>query len=97
MARGARRLFLSSPAMPTLTIDPAFQAASALQQAGRAGGGCDRSLVLVTFVHGVKAPAAWCRILRFQILSPQKAKRMSLSRPPSATPVTRARSLPLAA
>jgi hypothetical protein len=39
--------------------------------------GTCQSFVPPTFVHGVKAPIAWCCTLRFQILFPQKAKSVS--------------------
>ena len=43
----------------------------------------------VTYVDGLHAPLACCRILRSQILLPQRAKSVSMSFPPMATPVTR--------
>ena len=42
-----------------------------------------------TGVQGVKAPTAWTFTLRFQILSPQNAYRVSRARPPRQTPGTR--------
>jgi hypothetical protein len=46
-------------------------------------------LVGTTFVHDDHTASAYCWILRFQILLPQKAYSVPLSLPPMATAVTR--------